>query len=204
MSTVSFKRHQPAVADHGRNLDIGFVVQRHVPLRFRQIGAQGAAHLHGAQGAPRSAAAAEFIEQVTQAQPESLFHQPALFQVAAQLEGQRAVRTAHAVVAVVRRALGHDDRHRGQRDHVVDDGGLAEQARDGGQRRLGAHHAAFAFQAFQQGGFLAADIGARARAHFQVELAAAAMHVAAQPANAARPRMAASSVAMACGYSERT
>ena len=37
------------------------------------------------------------------------------------------------------------------------------------QRRLGAHHAALAFEAVQQRGFLAADIGAGADADFHVE-----------------------------------
>ena len=37
------------------------------------------------------------------------------------------------------------------------------------QRRLGAHLAALAFEAFQQRGLLAADIGAGADAHFEIE-----------------------------------
>ncbi|MNQ63858.1 hypothetical protein D3C85_782550 [compost metagenome] len=157
-------------------------------MRFGQIGAQRAAHLHRAQRTPRGAAAAKAVEQVAQAQAERRFHQPAVLEVAGELERQCAVRAAHAVVAVVRRALGQDDGHGGQRDHVVDDGGLAEQARDGGQRRLGADHAALALQAFQQGRFFAADVGAGALAHFQVEAAAAAVDIVAQPAHAARSR----------------
>ena len=47
--------------------------------------------------------------------------------------------------------------------------GLPKQAFDGRQRRLGAHHAALAFERVEQRGFLAADIGARADTHFQVE-----------------------------------
>ena len=60
---------------------------------------------------------------------------------------------------------------RPKRQHVVDDGGLAEQALVRGQRRLGAHLPALAFEAFEQRGFLAADIGARADADFDVERA---------------------------------
>jgi hypothetical protein len=47
-----------------------------------------------------------------------------------------------------------------------------------GQRRLGAHDAALAFDGFQQRGFFAADIGAGAHPHFQVERLAAAGDVA--------------------------
>ena len=38
-----------------------------------------------------------------------------------------------------------------------------------GERRLGADQAALAFQAFQQGGFFAADIGAGAHPQLDVE-----------------------------------
>src|SRR3546814_13718910 len=72
-------------------------------------------------------------------------------------------------------ALGQNNGHRGQRDDVVDDGGLAEQPLDGGQGRFGAHDAALAFQAVEQRGFLAAYVSARAFAHFQVERFAAAV-----------------------------
>ena len=47
-------------------------------------------------------------------------------------------------------AVGQDDRHGGEREHVVDDGRLAEQALVRRQRRLGAHLAALAFEAFEQ------------------------------------------------------
>ena len=45
---------------------------------------------------------------------------------------------------------------------------------------LGAHLAAFAFQRFQQRGFLTADIGASANAHFHVECVVRAQNIAAE------------------------
>ena len=66
--------------------------------------------------------------------------------------------------------------HGGQREHVVDDGGFAEQPFQRRQRRLGAHNAALAFQAFQQRGFFAANIGSGPQAHFQMEGMLAAQH----------------------------
>src|SRR3546814_13379969 len=64
---------------------------------------------------------------------------------------------------------------------LVDDGGLPEQAFDGRQWRLGAHQRALAFQAFQQRGFFAADIRAGGATDLEIEAAAAAAYVGAQP-----------------------
>ena len=52
--------------------------------------------------------------------------------------------------------------HAGQRLDVVDDGRLAEGPFDGGERRLDARPGALAFQALDQAGLLAADVGAGA------------------------------------------
>ncbi len=96
--------------------------------------------------------------------------------IAGDLDRDRAARAAHAEVPVILRALFDDHRHRGERDHVVDDRRLAEQALMRRQRRLGAHDAALAFQGVQQRRFLAADIGARADADLHVEGVAGAEH----------------------------
>ena len=93
-----------------------------------------------------------------------------MLDVAGELDRHGAARAAHAQRGIVLGAVGQDGRHRGERDQVVDDRGLAEQALVRRQRRLGAHLAALAFEAFQQRGLLAADIGAGADAHFEVEL----------------------------------
>ena len=73
------------------------------------------------------------------------------------------------MLAIELGALGQDDRHGGQRDDVVDDRRLAEQALVRRQRRLGAHLAALALQAVEQRGLLAADIGAGADALLDIE-----------------------------------
>ncbi len=77
--------------------------------------------------------------------------------------------------------------HRGEADdQVVDDRGLAEQALVRRERRLGPHLATLAFEALQQRGLLAADIGAGADTHFEVELRFRAQHgPRAQPATIA-------------------
>ena len=103
-----------------------------------------------------------------------------MFDVARQLKRQRAVRAAHAKVTVKRRAPRQDDGHAGQRNHVVDDCGLAKQTGQCRQRGFGAHDAAFALYALEQRRLFAAHIGARALAHLQVKRLARAQYIAAQ------------------------
>ena len=93
---------------------------------------------------------------------------------------------AHAEVAIERGAFVQDDRHRRERQHVVDHGRAAEQALVRRQRRLGAHLAALAFEAVEQRGFLAADIGAGADADFHVERISGVRDALAEHAAAAR------------------
>ena len=75
---------------------------------------------------------------------------------------KRAARFAHAEVAIILGAFVQDDRDGGQRDQVIDDGRLAEQAFDRRQGRLGTDLAAPALQAFEHRRFFAADVSARA------------------------------------------
>jgi hypothetical protein len=60
-------------------------------------------------------------------------------------------------------------RHVGQRLDVVDDGRLAEQPDLDRERRLVARLAALALDRFEQGGLLAADVGAGATPQLDVE-----------------------------------
>ena len=168
------------MAHHPAEGGEGFVIDGAVPLAFRQVGAQRAAHLHGFQRSATARAAAEVLHQRAQGGAERQFHQAAALHVAGQLNGQGAPGAAQAVIGVGLAALVENERHRRQGQHVVDHRGPAEQALNGGQRRLGAHLAALAFQAVQQGGFLAADVGAGAQPHFQIEVPAAAENVLAQ------------------------
>ena len=139
--------HDAAVAEACAHGGVGLVVERNIPLRLRQIGAQRPAHLHRLDGPARGRATAVVIEELPQRQAKSRLHQPAVQDVARQLKRQRAMRAAHAKVAVKLRAPRQDDGHAGQCDDVVDDSGLAKQTGQRGQRRLGAHDAAFAFEA---------------------------------------------------------
>ena len=168
------------MADHRAHRGVGFVVQRGVPLRGGHIGAQRAAHLHRLDGAARARAAAKVMQQSAQTQAKGFFHQTGAQHIARQLKGQGAGGAAHAVVFVKGRTTRQDQWHGRQGQHVVDHGGLAKQALQRGQWRLGAHHAAFAFDGFEHGRFFAAHIRAGRFAHFQLKTAATADHVFAQ------------------------
>ena len=55
-----------------------------------------------------------------------------------------------------------------------------------GKRRFDAREAALAFDGFQQRGFLAANIGARAQPHFDIEVQSGAENISADDAGLAR------------------
>ena len=114
MSTRVVEYHDAAVPEH--SLDVGerLVVERGVELRFGQIGAQRAAHLHRADRPAAQRAAAVVLEQLAQSHAEGDLDQTAAFDVARQLHRQRAARAAHAEVLIVLGAAIQDDRHRGE------------------------------------------------------------------------------------------
>src|SRR5262249_32616515 len=114
--------HDSAVADERLDAGEGLVVERRVELRFRQISAERPADLNSSYGTARRAAAAVVVEDLAQRDAEGPFDEPTALDVAAELDGQGTARAADAVVLIERRALLQDDRHTGQRDHIVDDG----------------------------------------------------------------------------------
>src|SRR5690606_7236275 len=120
------------------------------------------------------------VQQFADREAEGNLDQATAPDVAGELEGQRPARAPHAVLLVVRAALVEDDGHARQGDHVVDYRGFAEEAFDSRQRGLETHHAALAFEAFEQGSLLSADVCARPAADFDMEGLARAEEVTAQ------------------------
>eukprot|EP00043_Microstomoeca_roanoka_P029775 m.23134 g.23134 ORF g.23134 m.23134 type:complete len:587 (+) comp9442_c0_seq1:1952-3712(+) len=160
---------QTGMADQavlGREVFIG---EGRVEQRGREPRAQRTADLHRLDRTARGRAAGDVLDDLAQREAEGRLEQAAVFHVAGDLQRHRPVRTTHAVILIERRAAIHDHRHRGQRDHVVDDRGLAHEAFERRKRRLRAHHGALAFHRVQKARLLAADIGARAHADFHVE-----------------------------------
>ena len=95
-----------------------------------------------------------------------------LLDITGELKRLRSQRTARAVACVGLPTLVQDEGNGGKAENVVDHRGLAEQAFQCGKRRFGPNHAAAALQAFQHGGFLAANVRAGADAHLHGEGAA--------------------------------
>src|SRR5262249_36250214 len=158
-----------AMADHAAFGRKGFVIERHVEKALRPVGAQRAADLYRAYRPPRKGPAAAVIDQLAQRDAKGALDQSTALDVAGELDRHRAARAPHAVVSVVVRTLGKDDRHARERDEVVDHGRLREQAGDGRERWLGTYLSALAFEALQQRRLLAADISARAEPRLHVE-----------------------------------
>src|SRR5262249_24899297 len=126
----------------------------------------------GALGlAPLPDAAAVFVDQLADGHAQRQLVGAGPLDVAADVVQLRAVAAALRPGRVRRRhahrlepldAAVDDVDDVGQRLGVVDDGRLAEGALDGGEGRLDTRPGAFAFQALDQAGLLAADVGAGA------------------------------------------
>src|SRR5690554_5001240 len=70
--------------------------------------------------------------------------------------------------------------HRRQGEHVVDHGRLAKQAFKRRQRRFETYHAPLAFEALEQRGLLATNIGSGAKPYFKIETLATPQDIAAE------------------------
>ena len=174
-----------AVPDQAVGLCERFVVERQAELRAREIGAERPADLDRADGTAAPRSAADLVDELAEGDAERRFKEPGVLDVAGELDRHRAARLAHAEVAVEGAALLQDQRHGGKREHVVDDGRLAEQPLVRRERRLGADDAALSLQAVEEGRLLAADIGAGADPDLQVELMRRAGNAAAEHARPA-------------------
>ena len=168
------------MTEHGADGGEGFVIQRRVELPWRHPGAEGAANLRGLQRPATGSTTAVVFHQFPQGQAKRPFHQTAVTNIARQLEGHGAQRAAHAVIAIELRALGQNQWHRSQGQHVVHQGRQAEQALQRRNRWLGADDPALAFERVQQRGFLTADVSAGTDAYFHIEGLAAAADIGAE------------------------
>ena len=124
------EHHDAGMADQPVLGGEGFVVERRVEQRAREIGAERPADLHRLDRPAGRGAAADLVDDLAKRQAERRLEQAAMLDVAGDLDRDGAARAAHAEILVEGRALVHDDRHGGQRDDVVDDRRLAEQALD--------------------------------------------------------------------------
>ena len=132
------------------------VVQGQVALGRGQESRTRAA---GAKGFEFAVVAARGLDQFVEGHPQRQFVRAGTLHVSTHAV-QLGARFGAAQVAEPGAALLHDGGHAGDGLHVVNQGRLAPQADLGGEGGLEARHAALAFEGFEQGGFLAADVGA--------------------------------------------
>src|SRR5262249_59933346 len=143
-------------------------VKRRVELLFGQDAHADAARNRALRLAAFPDAAAMLIDQLSHRDAQRQFDAARLVDVAADAIELRPVAAGVARVLWVGRhahrlepvcAAIHDVRDAGERLDVVDDRWLAESALDRRERRLDARPGALAFEAFDEAGFLAADVG---------------------------------------------
>ena len=108
--------------------------------------------------------------------------------MAAEAEEARAAVALGADLGVFRGAHADDVGNGGDGLGVIDDGGAAVEADDGGEGRLDARDAALAFERFHQRRLFADFVGAGAGLRDDVEVDAGAEDVFAEKALARRPR----------------
>src|SRR5262249_12822991 len=117
---------EPAVTEHradGREL---LIVDGRIELRRMHVRAERPTRLHGADRPTRRRASAEIEQNLAQRFAERELDEPAPLDVAGKLDRDRAARAPDAEVLVEVRTLVEDYRHARERQHVVDDRGLAE------------------------------------------------------------------------------
>src|SRR5690606_35150825 len=145
---------------------------------FRQQRHRGAARNDGEQVVPTAAyAAGMLLNQLTQRNTHLLFHVAGLVDMARDAEKFRARVIGTAKAREPARATAEDLRPDGNALDVVDCRGAAPDADVGREWRLQARLALVALKAFNERGFLTADIGARAAVHVDVEIIARAAGV---------------------------
>ena len=180
------EHHDAAMADQPVAGGEGLIVERRIEQRAREVGAERSADLHRAHRAPGKRAAADVVDEFAERDAERGLEQAAISDIARELDRHGAARASHAELGIGLGAAVEDEGDRRERQHVVDHGRLAEQALVRRQRRLGADDAAAAFQAFQQRGLLAADIGAGADPDLEIEAVIGAADALAEIAGAPR------------------
>ena len=178
--------HDAAVAEESPRGGERFVVHGHVERVRGEVGPQGSAHLHRAQRLARARASAVSLDELTERHAERELHDATAGDIAGQLEDLRAARPLHAQRLVGGGAVGHDAGHGGEGEHVIDEGRLAEEALEGGNRGLGSHHAALALEALEHRRLFAAHVRSRTLDDTDVEGATGAHDIGTEPAVDAR------------------
>ena len=147
-------------------------VERRVEVVRRHHRERRAAHHHGLERVAVRDAAADVVDQVPHRDPVRRLVHAGPLDVAREAEEARAGRVGRrADLRVLLRADGEDRRDRRDRLDVVDQRRRRVDAGDGRERRLRARLPALPFERLEQGGLLAADVGAGAAVDRDLDLA---------------------------------
>src|SRR6185437_89019 len=168
--------------DHGRGAERRFLVTAAVEIHQQRVGLIGAggnerhrraAWNDGEQIVPAAAHAAGMaVDQFAQRNAHLFFHIAGPLDVAGNAEQLGASVVLAADAGEPRRAAPHDVGHLRDGLDVVHRGRTAVQPHIGRKRRLEPRLALLAFEAFEERGLFAADVGAGAVVHDHVEVVA--------------------------------
>ena len=173
------------MTQHRADLEKRFVVERCVQLLGWNVCAKRAANLHGLYRPARCRATAVLLDHLAERNAEGFFHDAATLDIAGQLERERAFRTILAESGITFAAQANDVGYRCERNDIVDESRLAEQAFDCRQWRFVANDAFLSFQAFEHRGLFATNVGTGAEVHVDIKIEAAVLYVFAQPTRVA-------------------
>ncbi len=160
----------------------GLEVQRHVEVLVGEDRRRRATGRPELQRVARVAHAAGHVDELAQRDAERRLVLAGVLHVPGQGEDAEALGLLGPHVGEPLCALAHDERHGGDRLDVVDDRGAGVQAGDGGEGGLEPRLAPSPLEGVQEGGLLAADVGAGTRVHGDVEVEAGAQDVLAEVA----------------------
>ena len=184
---VVFVHHDHAARAHDRaELRERLVVDRRVEHVGGDAAARGPAGLDGLDVAAVGAALADVVDELGERRAERHLDEAGAVHLADQREDLGARALGAAGLGEPGRPLRDDGRDVVPGLDVVDVGGLAVEALLGGERRPGPRPARVALERGDEGRLLAADEGAGALDHLDVEVEAAAEDVVAEHAVGAR------------------
>src|ERR1700693_3745671 len=105
------EHHDAAMADQAVACREGLIVERRVEQRTGKIGPKWSANLHGTNRTSCTGTAADIVDQFAQRDAEGDLEQPAMLDVARELDRHGAAGTAHAEIGIGFRATGQDERN---------------------------------------------------------------------------------------------
>ena len=169
-----------AGAHHGAERNKVIKVYGSVKLVLDDTAAGGAACLDCFEALAVGNSAADVENKLAQGGSHGNLHKADVVYLAAQCEHLGSLGTGGAVFGEFLNAFAHYVRNGGKGFNVINNGGAVPKSFYRRERRTGARHSALTLNGVEQGGFLAADERARAKADMGAEVKAASENVVAE------------------------